>query len=100
VEVDVDLRPTLAAFFVSRRKALDEIDLSLARGQRAGAKRVAHKLAGSFALYGFKWASAQCRLIEQAAEAGERDDITERIQLVREHLSSAQVRFVESASPA
>jgi CheY-like chemotaxis protein/HPt (histidine-containing phosphotransfer) domain-containing protein len=100
VEVDVDLRPTLAAFFVSRRKALEEIDTSLARGQRAGAKRLAHKLAGSFSLYGFKWASAQCRLIEQTAERGDRDELTERIMFVRQHLDSAQVRFVESAAPA
>jgi CheY-like chemotaxis protein len=100
VEVDVDLRPTLAAFFVSRRKALDEIDISLARGQRAAARRLAHKLAGGFSLYGFKWASAQCRLLEQAAESGDRDEITQRIELVRQHLNSAQVRFVESAAPA
>jgi PAS domain S-box-containing protein len=100
VEVDVDLRPTLAAFFVSRRKALDEIDTSLARSQRAGAKRLAHKLSGSFSLYGFKWAAAQCRLIEQAAEAGERDEIAGRIEHVRQHLNSVQVRFVESAAPA
>jgi CheY-like chemotaxis protein len=100
VEVDVDLRPTLAAFFVSRRKALDEIDVSLARGQRGGARRLAHKLAGSFSLYGFKWAAAQCRLIEQTAEGGDRDELTERIEFVRRHLESAQVRFVESAAPA
>ncbi len=100
VEVDVDLRPTLAAFFVSRRKALDEIDVSLARGQRAAARRLAHKLAGGFSLYGFKWAAAQCRLIEQTAEGGDRDELTERIEFVRRHLESAQVRFVESAAPA
>ena len=100
VDVDVDLRPTLAAFFVSRRKALEEIDVSLARGQRAGARRLAHKLAGSFSLYGFKWAAAQCRLIELAAEEGDRNELTERIGLVRQHLNSAQVRFVESAAPA
>jgi CheY-like chemotaxis protein len=100
VEVDIDLRPTLAAFFVSRRKALDEIDLSLARGQRAGAKRLAHKLAGGFSLYGFKWAAAQCRLIEQAAESGDRDELAERIKFVRQHLNTAQVRFVESTAPA
>ena len=100
VEVDVDLRPTLAAFFVSRRKTLDEIDVSLARGQRAAARRLAHKLAGSFALYGFKWAAAQCRVLEQTAEGGDRDELTERIEFVRRHLESAQVRFVESAAPA
>ena len=100
VEVDVDLRPTLAAFFVSRRKTLDEIDVSLARGQRAAARRLAHKLAGSFSLYGFKWAAGQCRVLEQTAEGGDRDELTERIEFVRRHLESAQVRFVESAAPA
>ena len=94
------LRATLPDFLRSRREALDELPQALAAGDREKFRRLAHKLAGSFSLYGFKWAAAQCRLIEQAAEAGERDELTERIEFVRRHLGNAQVRFVESAAPA
>jgi len=100
VEVDVDLRPTLAAFFVSRREALDELDGSLAQGQRAAAKRLAHKLGGSFSLYGFKWASAQCRLIQESAQSGDAAELAGKVALLRRHLDSAELRFVESAEPA
>jgi PAS domain S-box-containing protein len=100
VEVDVDLRPTLAAFFVSRRKALDQIDAALAGGDRAGARRLAHKLAGSFSLYGFKWACAQCRLIERTAAEDDPLELADKVASVRGHLDSAELRFVESAAPA
>ena len=100
VEIDVDLRPTLAAFFVSRREALDKLDSSLAQGQRAAAKRLAHKLSGSFSLYGFKWASAQCRLIHEAALSGDAAELAGIVALLRRHLDSAELRFVESAEPA
>jgi CheY-like chemotaxis protein len=100
VQVDIDLRPTLNAFFVSRREALDDIELSLARAERGGARRLAHKLAGSFSLYGFKWAAAQCKLIERSAEDGDAGELAARVAFLRRHLDSAELRFVESAEPA
>ncbi len=97
VEVDLDLRPTLPAFFVSRREALDEIAAQLAKDDRALARRLAHKLAGSFSLYGFKWAAAQCRLIERAAPSGDPAELNGRLDAVRRHLDSVRLDFVESA---
>jgi PAS domain S-box-containing protein len=97
VEVDLDLRPTLPAFFVSRREALDEIAALLAKDDRAPARRLAHKLAGSFSLYGFKWAAGQCRLIERAAPLGDAAELNGRLDAVRRHLDSVRLNFVESA---
>ena len=97
VEVDADLRPTLPAFFLSRRETLDEVAALLGRGERAGARRLAHKLAGSFSLYGFKWAADQCRQVERAATTGDADDLLRRVQSVRAHLDAVHLNFVESA---
>jgi two-component system response regulator BaeR len=44
------------------------------RGDREKFRRLAHKLAGSFALYGFKWAGAQCRALQDASAQGEAAD--------------------------
>jgi PAS domain S-box-containing protein len=96
VEVDADLRPTLPAFFVSRREALDQIAALLAKDERASARRLAHKLAGSFSLYGFKWAAAQCRLIERTAPSAGIDELAARIDDVRRHLDSARLAFVDA----
>jgi hypothetical protein len=53
-----------------------------AGGRRAEElRRVAHQLAGSFGLYGFKWASDQCRWIEKNfadVDAARLDDIAGR----------------------
>jgi PAS domain S-box-containing protein len=97
VEIDADLRPTLPAFFLSRRETLDEVEALLGKDERAGARRLAHKLAGSFSLYGFKWAAVQCRQVERAAAAGDPAELLQRVQSVRAHLDSAQLHFIESA---
>jgi CheY-like chemotaxis protein/HPt (histidine-containing phosphotransfer) domain-containing protein len=100
VEVDADLRATLPAFFQSRREALDEIGAALARGERETVRRLAHKLAGSFSLYGFRWAAAECRALERAAEGGSAAKLAERLDEVRRHLDGARLEFVDTARPA
>jgi len=97
VEVDVDLRPTLPAFFLSRRETLEAIAKLVEAGDRPGARRLAHKLAGSFSLYGFKWAAAQCRQLERIAADADPADLASRIDAVRAHLDSTQLKFVEAA---
>src|SRR5262249_20946263 len=50
VEVDADLEAALPGFLTSRREALQDLAKALAAGDRAAAKRLAHKLAGSLNL--------------------------------------------------
>jgi len=100
VEVDADLRPTLPAFFLSRREALDEIGAALARGDRLAARRLAHKLAGSFSLYGFKWAAAECRALERSVAAGTPQALVARLDAVKKHLDTARLEFVDTSIPA
>jgi HPt (histidine-containing phosphotransfer) domain-containing protein len=93
VFVDPDLRDSLPAFLESRRQALDEIPIALARDDRAALRRLAHKLAGGFSLYGFAWAAAQCRAMEREAPDAEAGALTGRAAAVRDYLERVEIRF-------
>jgi two-component system response regulator BaeR len=93
VLVDPVLAGAMEAFLKSRRKLLDEMDQALAAGDRVGLKRLAHKAAGGFAMYGFGWAAAQCRAIERDALPGDAADLGSRIAAVRSYLGGVQIRY-------
>jgi PAS domain S-box-containing protein len=92
VELDADLEASLPAFLASRRKALDEMPEALANGDRARFRRLAHKLAGSFMLYRFRWAAAQCRELERRANEGGVAELRQCAAAVRAHLDSVRIR--------
>ena len=73
---------------------LDDISPALARGDRAAFKRLAHKLAGGFSLYGFAWAAAECRALERNAPNGETGALAARAAAIRQHLEGAEIRFL------
>lgn len=91
VEIDPDLEGSLPAFFASRRKALEEMPQALAADDRPRFRRLAHKLAGSFTLYGFRWAAARCREMERLAAEGGAADLTRRAAQVLSHLDSVKI---------
>src|SRR5690606_26013666 len=93
VLVDADLEHTLPEFRASRLQLLAELPAALAAGDRIAFRRLAHRLAGSFALYGFDWAAAQCRAL--AADVGNGDAAALRAQIdaVRAHFAEVEVRF-------
>jgi CheY-like chemotaxis protein len=96
VELDPDLEAALPAFLASRAKALDEMPRALDAGDRAQFKRLAHRLAGSFTLYGFRWAAAQCKELERAASAGEMAELRKGAAAVRAHLGVVKVKVKEA----
>jgi two-component system response regulator BaeR len=87
------LKATLPEFLGSRRELLDEMPAALAAGDRAHFKRCAHRLAGSFALYGFAWAAAQCRAIEHDAPGCDQRDLEARVAAVRAHLDRVIIEY-------
>ena len=95
VELDSDLRATLPEFLRSRRAVLDEMPGALQGGDRVRFKKLAHKLAGSFSMYGFKWAAAECHALERVAAADEAGELARRVAAVRAHLDSAEIRWRE-----
>jgi CheY-like chemotaxis protein len=93
VELDPDLEAALPAFLASRAQALDEMPQALDAGDRARFKRLAHRLAGSFTLYGFRWAAGQCKALERAAAAGDPGELRKGAAAVRAHLDVVKVRI-------
>jgi PAS domain S-box-containing protein len=93
VLVDEDLKAMLPEFLRSRRELLDEMPAALAAGDRTHLRRCAHRLAGSFALYGFAWAAAQCRALEHDAQDGGERSLEERVAAVRAHLDCVTIDY-------
>jgi CheY-like chemotaxis protein len=93
VELDADLEAALPGFLASRREALGAMAGALGAGDRVRFKRLAHKLAGSFNLYGFRWAAEQCRALETAASAADAGELARGTEAVRAHLDAVKVRL-------
>jgi HPt (histidine-containing phosphotransfer) domain-containing protein len=89
-QVDPDLKDVMPAFIASRRAILDELPEALAADDRTRFRKLAHKLAGSFVLYGFDWAADQCRDLERDAAKGDAADLQKRAAAVRSHLDAVK----------
>jgi CheY-like chemotaxis protein/HPt (histidine-containing phosphotransfer) domain-containing protein len=97
VLLDPDLEDSLPSFLATRRAMLEEMPGALEANERGTFRRLAHKLAGSFSLFGFAWASAQCRALERDALHGDARMLRARVEAVRAHLASVPVRFKPAA---
>ena len=64
----------------------------LQAGDRAGFTRLAHRLAGSFALYGFKWAAAESKAMERDSAEGDAAELAARAAALRQYLDAVRVR--------
>lgn len=93
--VDIDLRDSLPSFLQSRRETIDRITETLTTGNVAELQQLAHRLAGSFALYGFRWASSHCQFMEREAEHLDQVSIEKHLALLRQHLREVPVQFVD-----
>jgi len=99
VLLDADLESSLAAFLDSRCRALDEMPAALAGGDREAFRRLAHRLAGSFALYGFGWAAARSRALERDALAGDPAALAAGVAALRAHLGGVTIRIEPKRAP-
>jgi len=95
VEISSDLRTRLPGFMASRHEALAELKQALAAEQREVVVRIAHRLAGSFALYGFKDAARACHRIEAEGASAPRHRLEVWLDKLSLHLAKVQVRFVD-----
>lgn len=94
VEVDADMEPMLQEYLRSRRELVSGMAATLAAGRREELRRVAHQLAGSLALYGFRWASEQCRWIEKNFAEVDAARLAEVAAGLQAHLDAVDIRFV------
>jgi CheY-like chemotaxis protein len=93
LQLDPQLRDTLPGFLDSRRKLLEDAAAAIAQADRVQLRRVAHRLAGSLALYGFQWASLKTRSVEDEAHVGDLAAMAGRLEAVREHLASVEISY-------
>jgi PAS domain S-box-containing protein len=93
VVLDADIEPVLAGFLASRRVLIVELESAGARGDRAEVRRLAHQLAGSFALYGFAWASECSRAVERGFESMSPQQVGEAAARLRRHLETVKICF-------
>jgi CheY-like chemotaxis protein/HPt (histidine-containing phosphotransfer) domain-containing protein len=92
IEVDPDMKDVITAFVQSRRSVLDEIERTLETRDFVQLRRLAHRLAGSLGLYGFRRASDQALRLEKAAQNGNRELFAEVLSALRRHLETVEVR--------
>jgi len=93
--VPVDLKPWLPGFLSSRLEALDEMEAAIAANPRDDVFRIAHRLAGSFALYGFAEAARSCHRLEHEGPQLPPAELRRRLEDLREQLRQVEVRFVD-----
>jgi PAS domain S-box-containing protein len=93
VVVDAELKHALPGFLASRRELLEALARALAAGQAEPARALAHKLAGSLALYGFQWAAEQSKMIEQRAREGRLEGLAGEAAALSRYLDGVRVGF-------
>ena len=92
VTVDADIAAAMPRFLETRRALLAELRAALSSGGRAEARRIAHKLAGSFSLYRFEWAAAASRALQADAAAGDLDGLGRRCEALQAHLEAVRLQ--------
>jgi len=100
VVVDADIASAMPRFLETRRALVSELRAALAAGERESARKLAHKLAGSFSLYRFEWAAAASRGLQQDAVAGELADLGRRCEALQAHLEAVRLKTRESNEQA
>lgn len=96
VIADPDVEPVLAGFMDSRRGLLDALEG--AAGNNGEVRRIAHQLAGSFDLYGFRWASEQSRWIEGHFNELQPERLLQLASELRHHLDTVEIRFAPACA--
>ncbi len=95
VRVDRDLEAAIPGFLESRRELAGELATALEAGEAERARSIAHKLSGSLALYGFRWAAAQGKMIERRAKARALEGLAAEVAELRRHLAGVKLSFTK-----
>ncbi|MGE0498866.1 MAG: PAS domain-containing protein [Ramlibacter sp.] len=99
VPVDAGLWPLIEGFLASRRALCADLARALQRGDREAARGLAHKLAGSLALYGFQWAAGSSREIERRSGVDGLAELGVRVGVLQAHLDQVRTRIDATEPP-
>ena len=90
VWIEPGLMPLLPEFLSSRRQLAQELEQAVGRGEREAIRVIAHKLAGSLAMYGFRDEGRASRALEQAATTEDLEALRLRCEELEQMLAKAQ----------
>jgi DNA-binding response OmpR family regulator/HPt (histidine-containing phosphotransfer) domain-containing protein len=93
-----ELQGELPAFLASRREALREMQQAFLNGDSEQGFRTAHRLAGSFALFGFRRAAAIAQRIERGVDRYSAAQLSALVEVLRNHLERVTVEFVADSA--
>jgi PAS domain S-box-containing protein len=96
VVLDPEIEPILADFVHSRRGLIAGMERAMQGGDRGEVRRLAHQLAGSFGLYGFRWASDQSRAVERDFSQIDAEHLSRVAGELHAHLDTVEIRFSET----
>ncbi|MBI2308470.1 MAG: response regulator [Rhodocyclales bacterium] len=92
VWVDEDLFEAIPGFLESRRTLVALVRQSLASGNRESVRQLAHKLTGSFGMYGFVRAAQICRELEDKHRSADPGWLARQVDALERHLTHVAVR--------
>ena len=92
VLIDPDLMPLIPAFLERKRAEFERLGAAIAGDDRATVLRLAHRLRGSFSMYGFERLSELAAAIEQGARGAEAGLVVTLHDALREHLDALAYR--------
>ena len=93
VQLDPMVRELLPDFLASQNALLDEAATLAAAGDTPRLRSLAHRLRGSFAMYGFTLAGTLANDAEDAARAGDLRRAASLLADLRAHLAALDIRF-------
>lgn len=90
--VDKDLFLEIPSFLETRRALVADMRAAISIIDHESVRQLAHKLAGSFAVFGFEWASSTCKEIEKLAGTDQLALMKIKTEILSQHLDGVQVR--------
>ena len=92
VRVDKDLFLEVPSFLETRRALIADMREAMSIIDHESVRQLAHKLAGSLAVFGFEWASSTCKEIEKLAGTDQLALMKIKTEMLSQHLDGVQVR--------
>jgi CheY-like chemotaxis protein len=96
IVADPDLKDALPGFLESRREMAAALAQAISEGDPGRIRALAHKLAGSLMLYGFRWAAERSKMIERRAGENALAGLAAEAAALRRHLDGIVMRFEEN----
>lgn len=94
VDIDIDLQDLIPQFLANRKNDMTLLGQLAEKNDLEELSKLAHKIKGAAAGYGFSTLSSYADKIEQLAKRKEASAIPSLVSTMKSHFDSIEVRFV------